>query len=81
MTTPYERRTARYALRVVGRNGQMVAAHLPAEMHGRPGTYGNHGCRCEDCTAGWAADARDRKRRGRTAREMARIRQAKKGLT
>ena len=57
----------RHALRVEV-DGRMVAAHLPHEMHGKPGTYGNHGCRCEECTAGWAADSAQRARR-RKARE------------
>lgn len=23
-------------------------------VHGRPSTYNNHRCRCEDCTKAWA---------------------------
>ena len=31
-------------------DGRMVAAHLPKEKHGRPGTYDYYGCRCRPCT-------------------------------
>lgn len=57
------RKVARFALRVEV-DGRLVAAHLPPEMHGREGTYGNHGCRCTPCTGAWAeADRAHRRRR------------------
>lgn len=29
-------------------------------IHGRPSTYNNHKCRCEECTAAWAQYIYDR---------------------
>jgi hypothetical protein len=45
-------REERYALRVpqvIDGVTRMVAAHLPPEKHGRPGTRGNWGCECNPC--------------------------------
>ena len=78
MTTPASARVAEYrrrrlALRVEV-EGRMVAAHLPPEMHGREGTYGNHGCQCPPCTAAWAAATRARRYRA-TVRKWAAARE------
>jgi len=43
-------RAARFALRVVDRTTGRLVAPVPASQHGRPGTYKEHGCRCEPCT-------------------------------
>lgn len=29
-------------------------------IHGRPSTYNNHRCRCEDCTTAWADYIREK---------------------
>ena len=49
-----EARARRYAARIrVG--GRLVAVNVE---HGKPGTYTNHGCQCERCTAAHAAKQR-----------------------
>lgn len=35
------------------------AKEIPAELHGRVGTYMNRGCRCEVCRTAWAEYRRD----------------------
>jgi hypothetical protein len=53
-------------------DGRLVAP-LPADRHGRPGTYNNWGCRCEPCTEAH----RNRQRRDRAkARERDRQKRA-----
>ena len=53
MTTRFAAAQARKA-RLVGKAAQLAADPTLAR-HGRPGTYTNWGCRCDECRAAWSA--------------------------
>jgi len=59
-------RAARLARRVLDRATGRLIAPVPANKHGRPGTYNDHGCRCQPCTRA-ATEQRLRRKRLRRA--------------
>ena len=58
-------RATRFALRVVDRVTGRLVAPMPASQHGRPGTYKEHGCRCEPCTHAATKERLQHKKRRR----------------
>lgn len=72
-------RPERLALRVE-MDGRLIAAHLPAEMHGDAHTYVNHGCQCDRCRADHALAQKDRWERRRMRASVQRHRQRRDTL-